>query len=225
MSPTTRREPVSPAGSRAGLVLEDSSAREPCVHRASMLTRSVAAARRKRAGTSFGLEATTQRCLRTQSPWIGASNLQGGRTLSSLLVSARRCKRRTLSRATRKYDIIFKCSSHNRHTSTQAAHRTVAQSGHNAMTWGCWGEGGTPASVLHGPRCGRVDSDSPAQASVSSPPLWGLCELSVHTSVHLERRGAVARFRPSREGHRLAEQPADAGGRTACAGRERHWRA
>ena len=57
------------------------------------------------------------------------------------------------------------------------------------------------------------------------PPLWGLCELSVHTSVHLERRGAVARFRPSREGHRLAEQPADAGGRTACAGRERHWRA
>ena len=125
------------------------------------------------------------------------------------------------------YGMLFNCSSHNRDTSTQIAHRTVAQSGHNAVTWGCWwwGEGGTPASVLHGPRCGRVDSYSPAQAAVSSPPLWGLCELSVHTSVHLERRGAVARFRPSREGHRLAEQPADAGGRTACAGRERHWRA
>ena len=60
-----------------------------------------------------------------------------------------------------------------------------------------------------------------------SPPLWGLCELSVHTAVHLERRSAarVARFRPSRESHRLAEQPADAGGRPACAGRERHGRA
>ena len=62
MSPTTRREPASPAGSqgrpsramRGGPVLEDSSAHEPCVHRASTLTRSVAAARRKRAGTPVG---------------------------------------------------------------------------------------------------------------------------------------------------------------------------
>ena len=76
-------------------------------------------------------------------------------------------------------------------TSTQIAHRTVAQSGHNAVTWGCWwwGEGGTPASVLHGPRCGRVDFDSPAHASVSSPLCGG--SVSSQGTPQCTWRGAV----------------------------------